>query len=274
MITKSEKNILPPDLAEKMQQYSQESLRSEENVAGGRKYLSIKKGHFSFEGERLENDHFIAVIVDHVMEQTFYRDKYKDNHAAIPECYALGRHERDLKPHSDCLHPVHSDCASCPNYQWGSGENKGKRCQTRRRLAIIFAGDTPKKGETFVHPTADKYKIDDIAYLRLPPTSIANFSNYVRKVALVAKRPPFGVYTKIALSSERITPYEVTFEMMLDAVPGKEQLESIIPFHETVSQDICFSYPRIPQVDEAPAPKEKTTPQKSYSDEPQSSYKF
>lgn len=111
-------------------------------------------------------------------------DEKEEDDIGIPDCfsddgiYGSGCEEEGI--------PAEQRCADCPKGQWGSNRRggKGKDCADKIRLHILF--------EESVFPVV----------LDLPPTSVANFKDYVKRLANKLN-PFYGVVTTIGLEKDK-----------------------------------------------------------------------
>ena len=173
---------------------------SSEAPKGG--FLSFKGGNMSYDDVPIPGNVLKVVVVDFLLENAIFKEKYNPNKPASPMCYAFGRDEEDLAPHPDAPEPQNADCATCPNNEWASDPEggRGKACKNGRVLALI-PGDTKPDAV----PTAE------IALLKPPVTSIKNYQTYVQKLAAVYNRPPLGVLTEISTVPDQKSQYKVVF---------------------------------------------------------------
>lgn len=112
--------------------------------------------------------------------RTFYKTQYEEGSSEKPDCYS----NDGIAPAADAESPQCKTCAACPHAQWGSRitENgkKGKACSEVKRLAVAAPG-----------------QINDPMLLRVPPTSLRTWDQYVD---MLRKRgvTPAQVVTKIS----------------------------------------------------------------------------
>jgi hypothetical protein len=85
--------------------------------------------------------------------------------------------------------------------QWGSAEKgRGKACKNVRHLALI-----PAVNE------ASEVEGAELAVLKLPVMSVANWSNYVDKCAALYRRPPLGMITVVSTVPDAKSQFRVVF---------------------------------------------------------------
>ncbi len=111
-------------------------------------------------------------------------DEKTDEDTGVPDCWS-----EDMVHGSGCEAagiPVGQKCADCPKGQWGSDRRggKGKDCPKKMRLHTLMEGS--------VFPVV----------LDLPPTSLGNFTDYIKRLANKLN-PFYGVVTSIGLEKEK-----------------------------------------------------------------------
>ena len=118
---------------------------------------------------------FNAVILYHHPMLSYYKEKYTGGNQA-PDCGSydgVNGIERETG--------VVKACKDCPFNQFGSGENGGKACKTKRRIFLL------REGEAI--PTI----------LTLPTGSIGDFSKYIMRVISKGKKSN-QIVTKFSLT--------------------------------------------------------------------------
>ena len=232
---------------------------SVEKISGGRS-LSTSGGILSFDDQPLPGNRVAAIILDSVFENTFYPERYVPG-APIqsPVCYAFARREEDLAPHpsmqSDLTYfaPQGYDCTSCPWNEWGSAEiGKGKRCQQRRRLAMLPAGQYVQAAnggwDLLLYDDPAAIKGADMATLKLPVTSVKAWAKYVHELSNELQLHPMGVVTEVALVPDAKTQFRVEFTMKERL--NDTMLEAVFPRREEAVEAIIQPY-------QAPDPEER-----------------
>lgn len=123
----------------------------------------------------------VVVIKTHKgVARTFYASNYEEGSAEKPDCYS----NDGIRPAADAENPQCKTCALCPQSQWGSrtteSGKKGKACSEVKRLAVAAPG-----------------QLNDPMLLRVPPTSLRNWDQYVDMLKKRGATPP-QVVTKIS----------------------------------------------------------------------------
>jgi len=117
---------------------------------------------------------FKAVILYQHPMLSYYKEKYTGGNEA-PDCSSLDG-INGVEKETGCVQA----CKDCPFAKFGSGENGGKACKTRRRLFIL------REGEVFP------------SIFSVPTTSLKEYSTYV--FSLIKKSKKLNqVVTKFSL---------------------------------------------------------------------------
>jgi hypothetical protein len=244
-------NIVPKDFWD---QKSNEYAKEEQHSGG--QMISTSGGVLKFGDDEFEGNQMIVVITHAVREHTYYNDRYDPEHSEPPKCYAFGESERTMEPAIELMQeadpeqnwfePQADACAGCEWNEWGSSDRgAGKRCQQRRRLAIIPAGlvdwnKAEKEYDIEIFDDEKDYTESDMAYLKIPVTSVKNWSKYVQALSKNPGRPPYGVITRIYLERHPKFQFEVKFEL-LDTVPD-HLVHAIMERHEEAVETLVQSY--------------------------------
>lgn len=122
-----------------------------------------------------------VVIVGFTSRNVYYSGQFNPNNITPPDCYAEGDNPSNLVP-SEKAEMIQADnCNECPMNQFGSNGN-GKACQNQRIIAVLPAGK----------PDAE------IMTIRVSPSAIKGFDNYVDSLATKYKVPTFAVTTQVS----------------------------------------------------------------------------
>lgn len=218
-----------------------QAAAEQEASTGGGTFFSIRGGTLKLNDSPLPNNEMAVVIIDSILENTYYEGDFNTDEPQAPSCFGFGRSDEELAPHESVKVKQADACAECPHAEWGSSDRgRGKACRNRRRLALIPAGVFDKNGEFEPEANAGHFANAPVAYLALPPTSINNFGAYVKKVAATLKRPPFAVITKIRVVPDEKTQLKVLFEL-IDSVPT-DAIEALIGRNNAEKEVIDFPY--------------------------------
>lgn len=105
----------------------------------------------------------VALKTSHGVSRTYYEEGYVEGSDDPPTCYS----NDGITPAQDVEDRQSKKCATCPKAAWGSritdSGARGKACSEVKRLAVSL----------FV-------ELDKPMLLRVPPTSLKNWDNYIR----------------------------------------------------------------------------------------------
>lgn len=240
------------------------AAKMEEGTAGGT-FFSVRGGQLTFNDAPLPGNQMAVVVLDSIMENVYYEGKFDPDDITGPACFAFGRDLKDMAPHELATDKQATVCAECPQNEWGSADTgRGKACSNRRRLALIPAGtfnDATGKFEPILEEA--HYTTAQMAFLKLPVTSVKGYAAVVQQVASGLKRPPHGVFMKFKVVPDAKTQFRVLTEP-LAAIPN-ELMTAIMARHEEARGVIDFPYTPYVESEEAPAPKKakgKAAPKK------------
>lgn len=217
---------------EELAKYAQAAAASEANAGSGLQSFSLKAGVLSIDDNPMPNNEMAVVILDHCFENVFYLDDYDPDNPTAPSAYALGHNEDELRWSEDSIPEMETPdgdqkiagelCSDTWIDSWGSADKgRGKACRNLRRLLMIPAGTINKKtGEFDMITDEDHFKSAKAAFMKLPPTSTTNWSNYVKQLNNSLRRPPFAVATRIKVVPDQKTQFKVTFEA-LEEMPAQ-----------------------------------------------------
>lgn len=217
-----------------------------EKATGGGKFFSMRAGVLSYDDTPLPGNQMACVITDAIMENVYYAESFDSDNRVPPTCFAFGREEDEMEPHEkvdeeDCFTRQSEMCEGCPQNEWGSADKgRGKACGNRRRLAIIPAGVYSKKGELELFDEADAFKSSELAFMKLPVTSVKNYSRYVRECADQIDRPPYAVFTRIYVEPDAKSQFKVNFELLEEI--DDDLMEVIFKRHKEAADVIAFPY--------------------------------
>ena len=238
---------------DKLRGLAKKAVETEASVAVGQ-FLSIKGGTLSFGGNPFPGNKMDAIIAHSVLENAYYGVRYDPDNPAPPLCYAFGDDNDEMKPHPDVTEQQHATCKGCPMNEFKTAKNgKGKACKNIRRLAIL-APSNPL--------TVDSIKKAELAFMKVPVTSVKSWATYVRTIEALRHRPPSVVITEISVVPDPKTQVKVNFAHKLDLKPdlGEAVLERL----DQIEKDTVFAYPKAEAPDEKPAPKNARPSRKKY----------
>lgn len=133
-----------------------------------------------------------VVIVEFVYGNFYYLKPYVPGKIETPTCFALNAEPDALTPSEKSLDRQCADCRQCPQNAFQSAPNgKGKACRNHIHIALLPADITSTTEET------------PFVVLAIPPTNLQAFNRYVRGVASILQRPPYGVATHLSVNSSK-----------------------------------------------------------------------
>jgi hypothetical protein len=229
---------------EKLAGYAQEASDSEQALGS---FISFKSGQLTVAGQPVKGNEADVIVLDSIYENKMYQGKFDSENKAPPVCYAFARTQESLKPHEKSFDKKHEQCAGCPYNEFGTADTgKGKACKNTRRLGVLAIGNAE---------TTETIKNREVFFAELPVTSVKGWAGYVKSVAAVLKRPPFGVVTKLSVIPDAKTQFKVVFS---DPRPiPSELLESVMFKVDEVKNSIVFPYPDPKPEEEKPAAGKK-----------------
>lgn len=154
-----------------------------------------------------------GIIVDHHSINALWMKPY-DGANEQPDCSSFDG-KTAILPTGEL-----KSCAECPYNEFGSARDggKGKLCKNMHRIYILRSGEQLPM------------------LLLLPPTSLANWKNYLGKKLVIKGKRPYQVLTKITLKREKnangIAYSQAVFTKVADLAPTecatlKTMVESI-----------------------------------------------
>jgi hypothetical protein len=191
--------------------------------ASGSNYISLRGGVMTFMDQALPNNELFAIILGASGEHSYYDQAYDPDRIIPPRCFSVFKLDDEPVPHENVPEEQQESdlCKNCWAHKFKSADNgRGRACSVRRRLAVMAADglDDPENA--------------DIALMKLPPTSVANWSKYINKLSAQYQRPNFMVVTRIFVEPHPKFQFTVGFEAkeLIDV----ENFEKLNAMHESV----------------------------------------
>jgi hypothetical protein len=247
------KDNLPANWEEQMMQDAEAAANMEARI-GSSQFFSTKGGVLKYNDSPIPGNQMAVIVLDYVHEKTYYEDDYDPDNPASPVCFAFGRgDEQDLVPHADSADPQNDKCHGCEWNEFGSADRgQGKACKDARRLGLIAAGKLD--GDDWeISEDPEYYEAQQVALLRLPPTSLKAWATYVKKLKGAMGRPPYGVVTLIKVVPDEKNQFSITFDY-LGKIPN-EIGPTIMQMHSEAQEPgiIDFPYQAMTEQEEKPA---------------------
>ena len=232
---KTGKNLIKWE--EQLAQYAEEGAQGEERGPG--QMVTVRGGVMMFQGAAIDDNELSAVIIDHIKVNAFYGGEFDPDNPQPPLCYAYGRGKDDMAPHEEATEPQSDSCETCPHNEWGSAEKgRGKACKNTRRLALIATDSLEDIEEA------------PVAFMHLPVTSVAAWSQYVNKLQDTLHRPTFAFVTEIKVVPDPKTQFRIGFKAT-EQFDDAATFEQLVAKKEDVASHITFAYSKV-QESEAP----------------------
>lgn len=174
--------------------------------------IATRSGLMRIDGTPVPGNKILAVIVSSIYANLYYNAPFMATEMTPPACYAYGDLQEGMRPVKNAADKQAEECATCPQNQWGTADvGRGKACANKRKLALIIVGKWDPKTEMWdIKENAAVYK-GQLYSLMVPPTSIKAYSKYVKAVADIQKRPPYGVLTEIELEPDDKDQFHINF---------------------------------------------------------------
>lgn len=214
----------------------------EENVGQGGSFISTRGGRLAFNGAEIPGNKMNVIVIDHILENHMFAGRYDPDTPQSPVCFAFGTNEDEMKPHEKSSEPQHDICRGCPMNEFGTADTgKGKACKNIRRLAII------------TEDQLDNIEDAQVAYLKIPVTSVKGWAGYVRQLSSTLQRPPFGVITEISIVPDSKSQFKVQFKLV-ETIDDADMFEALFAKRDIVKNEIAFPYapPSEEEEDERP----------------------
>lgn len=223
---------------------AQLSAKVGEAVGGTGNWITFRAGVMAYKGLPIQNSEIDIVVLDEVLENLYYEGKFDPDRPASPICYALAREVRDLAPHSTSPSPQHESCKGCRWNEFKSADNKkGKACKNVARIALVAYGDGTK----------EQVQGCELAFAKLPVTSVKNWAGYTKSLREKFGKGPFGFVTRMSCRPDPKNQIAVEFKLVSAINPklGPVILERV----KEARRDIIPAVPYQPIEQEEEAPR-------------------
>jgi len=194
---------LPADLQEEFSAYLVKDLASAR--AAGWSFIGTRGAKFRMGQEEL-GEELQVVVLGAMRENVYYEGKFDQDNPTGPVCFALDTayDEATMAPPAELKTKQHPTCVGCEQNAWGSSDvGRGKACKNTVRLVLLnwCDGDLAQLEKS------------EGARLRVPVTSVKDWSSYVAKIDKGARRPIFTALTKIGIHPDPKTNMKMTFAL-------------------------------------------------------------
>jgi len=164
--------------------------------------ITIQHGRMMYREQMVPDNKMNGIVIASTTERCYYDKPYDPDKISSPRCFAQSLESRELVPHENVVEPMAATCAECPMAEFGSAKvGKGPACKTYRKIMLlpekVMAEDVPKV---------------EMAYLKVSPTSVKNWSKYAQHLVASAGIPPWAAITQIEVVPDKKTIHQVTFK--------------------------------------------------------------
>lgn len=234
---------------EELAKYAKETTAGIKESGNG-KFISFKGGNMTYNGEEIPNSELDCVIVGWTHHNAYYDpdERYDPKNPQTPICYAFGDDEDLMEPHDASKEKQCGSCAECPFNQYESAKTgKGKACKNTFRLALISSADL------------DDIANAEVVYASIPPMSLKNFSNYLKKdLDKKFNRPFWSVITKMTCEPDSGSTFKVLFQCD-EVIKDSKLFQPLKDKWQETMGEIDFPYQER-AVEEKPAKKTAAKP--------------
>jgi hypothetical protein len=193
------KNTLPANIEKQMKEDAAKGAKKVANIGVGQ-FMSIRGGILAFQGTPVPGNKMLAVVLADIFENAWYKEEFDADNPTPPNCYAFGDDEQSMAPHAQAEDKQSDACSGCEKNKFGTAEKgRGKACKNGMRMAVMHADSL--KG--------DVTKDAQVAFLKIPPTSMPGWAQYVKSLENLHGRPAYGVITEISVVPDMKTQYKV-----------------------------------------------------------------
>jgi hypothetical protein len=241
---------LPDDLLAELASAAKETAALERPAVGG---ISFRAGMLSYQGEPVKGNKLRCVIIGAAHINTYYTTKWDPDSPSNPACFSLSEDGVDMAPDEVVPEPLSATCHACPKFQWGSDVKdgkpaKGKACKESRRLVVL-----PESALGSVEDVQSA----ELAMLKLPVTSVKNWSNFINTLAATVNLPYFAVVTEITTQPDMKTQFKVLLSPV-DKIPNADVMRAIMAKRTEAMRIAMLPFdPAEESTEPAPAAKEK-----------------
>lgn len=252
----TEENQVPKSKAltsweERMAEKAEEAVESASSTGGTSKKIGTRGGRFTIDGAEVEGNVLQVVVLDFLIDVTYYEDDYDADDITPPTASALGRKESELV-WAEGSHPDYAGepIKDSPVFQWGSADKgRGKAAKSRRRLLLIDGDDIE-----------EDIAAAEVRKLMVPVTSGKEWDAYVKQLR-AHNRPPCGVLTEITIKPHDKYQFTLGFKML--GLVEDEVMGEILDKVDSIQDELFSPYARYDEEqeeeeeEEAPARKSK-----------------
>lgn len=216
---------------QRMAEKAAAAAESAASTGGGSPSIGTRGGRFKIDGAEVDGNVLQVVVLDFLVDVTYYEDDFDPDDIMPPTAFALGRNEKTLEWHEDS-HPDYAGqpLKDSPVFQWGSADKgRGKAAKSRRRLLVIAADDLEEDIATA-----------EVRKLMVPVTSGKAWDAYVKQLNAAHGRAPCGVLTEISIKPDDKYQFVLGFKML-----GKvedDYMSEVLDKVDAIQDDLLAPY--------------------------------
>ncbi len=178
--------------------------------------ITLQHGRMMYHEQEVPDNELEVVVVASVTERCYYDGPYDADKITSPACFAQSTDPKEMFPHENVLEPQADNCQECPMAEFGSAKvGRGPACKTYRKI-IMVPSNTP----------AEDMPRAELAYMKISPTSVKNWSKYANGLVSQYGIPPWAARTKIKLVPDKKTIWQILFSG-IDRIEDQELLAAI-----------------------------------------------
>lgn len=216
---------------QRMAEKAAQAAETAQSTGGSSPSIGTRGGVFTIDGAEVEGNVLQVVILDFVVDVTYYESDFDPDDITPPTAFALGRNEKTLEWHEDS-HPdfAGQPLKDSPVFQWGSADKgRGKAAKSRRRLMVISSDDLEEDVASA-----------EVRKLTVPVTSGKEFDAYVKQLKVGHNRAPCGVLTEIRIKPHPKYQFELKFKML--GLVEDEVMSDILDKVDSIEAELFTPY--------------------------------
>lgn len=194
------------------------------SIGGGTNSIRLSKGKFRYRGEDL-GETLDFVCVDFVKCRNYFDEEYDEDNPTPPACFALSPSGKNMVPHGTSPKKQGDDCDGCWANEFETDRRgRGKACRESYLLGTVHPDE--------LEALAEGGDVE-VAYLRVPPTSLAAWDSFMVKRNKVFKLPALAFIVQASFD-EDVDYQKLEFEEL--GRVGEDYLPALIELRETVHE--------------------------------------
>jgi len=191
-------------------------------IGTGSNNIRLSKGKFKYQGEDL-GDVISVCVIDFVRCKNYFDSPFDEDNPNAPACFVVSADGLNMRPHDTSPDAQAETCADCwANEFETDGRGKGKACRDSYLLGVVSA-DEVNEAEP------------DVAYIRVPPTSLTAWDSYMVKRNKVLNLPALAFITQISFDEE-VDYQKLVFEE--EGRTPEEAFGTLFDLRETVHETL------------------------------------